>query len=273
LWKSDLYSKRYTMIHPETSNASALVTGASSGIGAEFARQLAAMGYQPILVARRENRLVSMAESLENQFAVRPQVLAEDLSTGEGIERVVSLIASIDNLEILVNNAGFGVGIPFSSCDIDLVQQMISVHVTAPVRFCRAALPGMISRGCGTLINVSSIAAFYPLARNATYAASKAYLVAFSRSLHQEFARTGIRVQALCPGFVVSEFHDTPVLRETFDRRKIPRWLWMKPGEVVGASLRALERKQVLVVPGAFYRLVVSVSPFVPYRLLGMVYR
>ena len=88
------------MIHPETSNASALVTGASSGIGAEFARQLAAMGYQPILVARRENRLVSMAESLENQFAVRPQVLAEDLSTGEGIERVVSLIASIDNLEI-----------------------------------------------------------------------------------------------------------------------------------------------------------------------------
>ena len=244
-----------------SSDAVALITGASSGLGATYARQLAAQGYNLILVARRRERLAALAAELEERHAVDAQVLAADLSTTDGVERVQERIAELPALDVLVNNAGFGIVDEFARGELDRHLDMIHVHVIASVRLCRAALPGMIARGRGSIINVSSLSAFIPLG-NVTYAGTKAYLVAFSRALQIELAGTGVRVQALCPGFTYTGFHDTPELAASFDRAQIPRLLWMPADRVVAASLRALKRRgrRVVYVPGWQNRLFAAIA-------------
>lgn len=252
-------------------NASALITGASSGIGAAYARELAARGYQLILVARRVERLNSLVEQLGRQYGIDAESLAADLSTTEGISKVEKRISELDNLEMLINNAGFGTNCSFSESNLEVETQMVTVHVTAPMRLCRAALPGMLERKKGALINVASVAAFYPLPNNATYAASKNYLVTFSEALQLELLHSGIRVQALCPGFTLTEFHDNPVVKEHFKRSSIPQWLWMKPEQVVKGSLKGLDKKKVVVAPGFVYWLMVIFANMIPHRLLEVV--
>lgn len=243
-----------------------LITGASSGIGEAFARRLAADGFDLILVARREDRLRALAGELAAAHNVTADVVAADLGRADDIERVARTIQSSPDLVLLINNAGFGTRGHFAEADLDRQIDMINVHVLAGVTLARAALPGMIGRGRGAIINVSSIAAFFPSAGGATYSATKAYLNNFSESLQSELTGTGVFVQALCPGFTTSEFHDTPEYTD-FSREQVPAAMWLTAGQVVDESLAALGRGRVIVVPGRQYRglMLTANSPFGGY--------
>jgi short-subunit dehydrogenase len=235
--------------------ARALVTGASSGIGAVFARQLAHQGYDLVVLARREDRLRALAEELQRDYGAQVQVLAADLSSPDDVERVAQQVAAMEDLELLVNNAGYGVGGRFSEIDARMNMDNVQVNLVAPVRLARAALPGMIRRGRGGIINVSSVASFLPASGNHTYGATKAYLNFLSESLQMELAGTGVRVQALCPGYTHTEFHDSdPGYKST-----IPGILWLNAEDVVAESLRGLREGRLYVVPGAIYKLAVFV--------------
>lgn len=230
----------------------ALITGASSGIGAEFARQLAAREYDLLLIARREERLQQLADQLHDWHGIQAGVLAADLSRTSDVDRVCERIAETNNLQLVVNNAGFGLSEPFATSNLDQQMDMIELHVLASVRLMRAALPGMLAHQHGGIINVSSLASFVALPANANYSATKSYLTVFTSALQAELRNTGVRAQALCPGFTVSEFHgesDTP------RRPEIPGFLWLDSGQVVRESLEALESDQSVCVPGVIYKL------------------
>ncbi len=231
----------------------ALITGASSGIGATFARQLAFRGYDLILVARRADRLQALATELCHQFSIQAEVLAADLTAPDDLKRTEQRIADHDSLTMLVNNAGFGLPGTFASVPMERSQDMIDVHVIATTRLCHAALPGMMARKQGAIINVSSLAALIPV--HVAYSATKAYINMFSEALQEEVRGDGIRVQALCPGFTVTEFHDTPDYDGKDGRDGIPKFLWMSANDVVRGSLSALEHGPVIYVPGTWYRL------------------
>jgi short-subunit dehydrogenase len=227
----------------------ALITGASSGIGAEFARQLAARHYNLILVGRRADRLSAVAAELQSNYAVTADPLVADLEQDADVRSVEERITGLPALDLLVNNAGFGIDRTFAEADLAGQLAMLQVHVVAPSRLTHAALPGMIARQTGGIINVASLAAFMALPTNVNYCATKAYLVTFSRSLAAEVKKKGIKVQALCPGFTITEFHDRPE-QGGAGRAGSPRFLWGSAHSVVADSLRALDRGQVICVPG-----------------------
>jgi hypothetical protein len=245
----------------------ALITGASSGIGATFARRLAADGYGLILVARREERLAALAGDLGGRYGVVVQRLATDLAEPAGLEEVEKCVASCEPVDLLVNCAGFGARGDFVRVDFCRQLAMIQLHVLASVRLARAVLPGMLERDRGGIINVASLTAFIPLPGDATYSATKAYLVSFSQALHEELRGTGVRVQALCPGFTRTEFHSVEQLPES-DLARIPATLWSSADEVVAASLRALPRGPVVCVPGWKNRLIVALARLGVVRIL-----
>jgi len=231
-----------------------LITGASSGIGAVFARKLAARGHDLVLVARRENLLLELRDELETEHGIRAEVLVADLADPSQLGRVEQRIAELDSLEILVNNAGFGREGKFAEIDIDGQVEMIQVHVVATVRLTRAALPGMIERGRGAIVNVSSLAGYMSVPGAVTYCATKAYLNVFSETVDTELRGTGVHIQLLCPGYTYSGFHETGEYKD-FDRSEIPKALWMPAEKVVAASLKALDRKRRLCIPSVRYRL------------------
>jgi short-subunit dehydrogenase len=231
----------------------ALITGASSGMGAEFARQLAASGTNLVLVARRKERLEILAGELKRKHSVAVDVVAADLSKDEDLDRVEAKIAGTPDLDLLVNNAGFGGEGTFITNRIDPSLDMIRVQIVAPVRLTKTALEGMTARNHGRIINVASIAAFSPLSGTA-YAAVKVFLVRFSQGLGFELRETGVRIQALCPGLTHTEFHDK---MEKF-KASMARFLWMSPEAVVRISLSSLGRRRVVCVPGLGNRLLVA---------------
>jgi uncharacterized protein len=213
------------------------VTGASSGIGAAFARALAQRGYDLVLLARREARLQALADEIMREYPVKVQVFKADLSDPADIERAAECIAEIRDLDVLVNNAGFGLGGDYAAMDIESSLRMVQVHISATMHLTWAALPAMIARGQGGIINVSSLAAFLPGGGSTTYGATKAYLNFFSEALAAELLNSGVRVQALCPGFTYTEIHDRT------GRPQLPAFMWMDAETVVAESLQALKRK------------------------------
>ena len=223
-------------IMPEPKTA--LITGASSGLGAEFARQLAARGYHLILTARRQSRLEQLAGELERQYPIPVEILVADLAQQQGLQAVAERIRLLPALDLLVNNAGFGTHGRFFQVESDKHAAMLQVHVNASVLLTHAALPGMIARHQGYIINVASMAGLIPI-RSVLYGTTKAFLVNFSEALQTELRGTGVKLQALCPGFTYTEFHDTPEYTG-FNRRKIPRILWLtsRPGSagIFGSS-------------------------------------
>ena len=242
------------------SKGTAIVTGASSGIGEEFARQLAGQGYDLLLISRREELLRSQAQELNLKYGVKVDVMVADLSLPQGIQQVESAIKACPSLQVLVNNAGFGVIGDFSEVEVSRHLDMISVHVLAPVALCRAAITGMIARHQGAIINVASVAAFTPLGGSVSYNATKAYLVTFSQSLAFELQGTGVRVQALCPGFTHTGFHSTPEFLKGGGLNGVPGFMWMAAPDVVRLSLNALKHNRVIFVPGFKNQLVVFAS-------------
>lgn len=239
------------MTPPPAERPQALITGASSGIGAAFAERLAHDQYDLILVARRRERLAALAEHLQQNHPVSVEFIEADLTQPAELQGVEQRLAEEPQLTLLVNNAGFGGYMPFVSLEPDRAEELVRLQVIAVTRLTRAALPGMIARGKGGIINVSSRLAFSavlpspPLPRRATYAATKAYINTFTQILANELEGTGVRVQALCPGVVQTEFHQ----RVGVDSSQYPAALVMTPEDVVTASLAGLDRGEVVCVP------------------------
>lgn len=221
-----------------------MITGASAGLGAEYARQLAATRTGLILVARRLERLDVLARELEKAHGISVQTLQADLATSDGIDRVERRIAGDETFDLLVNNAGFSGGKSFVERVAAIHMDMVQVHVAATVRLSRAALPGMISRGRGAIINVASIAAWSAFS-GPMYSGTKAFLVMFSENLQAELLGTGVCVQVLCPGMTHTEFHEVADI----DKAIVPKPFWMTAEEVVRISLRRLGRGAVCI-PG-----------------------
>jgi uncharacterized protein len=235
----------------------ALVTGASSGIGEAFARRLAAQGTALVLVARREDRLEALAKELD----VAVEVLAADLADADDLRRVEArAAAATDPIDLLVNNAGFGTTGPFHTLDVEREEEELRVNVLAVVRLSRAALPGMVERKQGAVVNVSSLAAFQPDPGNAVYGATKAFVLSFSEALAEEVRKTGVRVQCLCPGYTRTEFQTTA----EYETSRIPKAVWQTPEQVVDASLAALDRGKVLCIPGPHNKVAAIGSGFLP---------
>jgi len=182
-------------------NKTAVITGATSGIGAEFAKRIAQRGYDLIVTGRRMDVIKKMASALSGEFGVSVEVIKAELSDKKDLEGLIRHIKKLDSVEFLVNNAGFGTYDYFWKESIEEQARMVAVHVTAAMKLVHAALPAMIQRGRGFIINLSSLGSFLPLKVNAVYGGSKAFLNIFSESLQMELADTGIRVQAQCPGF------------------------------------------------------------------------
>lgn len=230
----------------------ALVTGASSGIGAAFAKRLARDQYDLVIVARRRDKLESLAKQLQDEHHAAVQVIAADLSQPADLRTVEKRVAEDSALELLVNNAGFGGYMSFVTLDPDRAEEVIRVQVIAVTRLTRAALPGMIERGRGAIVNVSSRLAFSGsvnaprLPKRATYAATKSYINTFTQILANELAGTGAKVQALCPGVVSTEFHQ----KMGIDPAQFPPAIVSTPESVVAASLAALRLGEVVCLPG-----------------------
>jgi len=228
----------------------AFITGASSGIGLSFAKQLAQHGFNLILLARRKDRLKSIASELESQNSIRCEIIQADLSKIGDIKRTVDHIRQVSDLDVLVNNAGFATRGYFADVPIEKSLGMLNVHLTASIHFTHAAIHKMLKRKRGAIINVSSIGSFVLSPGNVVYDATKSFLNTFSENLKLEMQDMDIRIQALCPGFTRTEFHVVGDLRN-YDRKAIPDSMWMSPDKVVSLSLKALGKsKKVIYIPG-----------------------
>jgi short-subunit dehydrogenase len=227
----------------------ALVTGASSGIGEAFARRLARDGYDLAVIARRADLLERLAMELAEEYSVNVEVLIADLATEEGISKVEDFTAKAP-VSMLVNNAGFSVDGSFMEADFVGQLNMVTVHDIATMRLTRAALPGMLERSSGGIINVASMGGLVPAPYSVTYNATKAFLVMFTECLSQELVGSGIRSQVLCPGFTHTGFHAAMGAV-----RKLPEMAWMNAVDVVEESLATLEKGKIIFIPGKLNRL------------------
>ncbi|MGZ8391692.1 MAG: SDR family NAD(P)-dependent oxidoreductase [Gemmatimonadales bacterium] len=246
----------------------AVVTGASAGIGKVFCERLAARGHDLLLVARDGNRLQALKQELEQQYPVGVEVFPADLTIDTDVSLLAETLARSPNLVLLVNNAGFGTRDTLADASPARQEAMLQLHTMAPMRLAQAALPVLIKNRLGAIVNVSSVASFLFSANNVNYCATKAYLTNFSQGLAAEVAGSGVRVQALCPGFTRSEFHG----RMGVDVAEIPGWMWLSPTSVVDASLAALERGwPVVCVPGIRYKIIVVLLRFVPRWVIARV--
>ncbi|WP_051426474.1 SDR family NAD(P)-dependent oxidoreductase [Jiangella gansuensis] len=240
--------------------ATALVTGPTAGIGRAFARALAARGHDVVLVARDEERLRSVAEELRGAYGVGVEVLPADLAADtDPVEK--RLREPERPVDLLVNNAGFALGKPFLRNDIADEERMLDVLVRAVLRLTHAALPGMIERRHGAVVNVSSVAGWVP---RGTYSAAKAWVTAFSEGLVPQLTGTGVRVMALAPGYTRTEFHD----RADMNMSRLPSWLWLDADALVAAALRDLDRGKAVSIPGTVYRVAAAALPRLPRRLV-----
>jgi len=245
----------------------ALVTGASAGLGREFATQLAREGYNLVLVARDEERLRALSSDLRIRYGTDAEVLRADLTSDSEVSKVVERIDR-EPIDLLVNNAGFGTRGSLAKASRVDQEAMLRVHVLAAHRLAQAAVQSMVGRGHGAIINVASIASWLTSPGNVNYSATKAWQRVFSESLSLELEGRGVYVQALCPGYTHTEFHQ----RGGMDKSRIPGWWWMSAERVVADSLRALRRRRpVVVVPGAGYKLAVLVIRLLPRWLWRLI--
>lgn len=239
----------------------ALITGATAGLGAEFARQLGGKGVNLVLVARDTAWLAAFAAELSATYGVSATWLAADLSTASGRSAVADRLASTDEpIRILINNAGFGLLGAFEENSLADEQALLEVLVTAPLQLTHAALAAMLPRRDGVILNVASVAAFTP---RGTYGAAKAWLVSFSRWANLYYRDRGIRVTALAPGFVRTEFHS----RMKASTRGIPGALWLNAPYVVRIALRDVARGRAVSIPSLRYRILVVLSVVLPARV------
>jgi short-subunit dehydrogenase len=234
----------------------ALITGASAGIGAAYANQLAAKGTDLVLVARSESRLNSIAKELIEQHNIKVEVLVADLSDRSQLDKVAARAAKED-IDLVINNAGFGIKQPFAGGALDAEQNLLDVLVTAVMRITHSALPGMLARNRGGVINVSSIAGWMS---SGTYSATKSWVTTFSESLATLHKASNVHVMALCPGFTRTEFHS----RAEMEIETIPSWMWLDVDHVVKKSLSDFAKSKPVSVPGAQYKVLSLIAQYLP---------
>ncbi len=249
--------------------ATALVTGATSGIGAAFADRLAATGWDLVLVARSVDRLDQTAADLSHRYGGAVQVLAADLADREQCARVEARLSDASApVHLLVNNAGFGTNTTFASGDVDEEERQLDVLCRAVLRLTHAAISGprgMVARGSGGVVNISSVAGWVP---GGTYAAAKAWVTSFSEGVAAELTGTGVKVVAVCPGFTHTEFHQ----RAGMEVRSIPEWMWLTVDQVVSAGLRDLRDGRSVSVPTARYKVLATLARHAPRPLVRAAY-
>ena len=245
----------------------ALVTGASAGIGAEFARQLAASGHALVLTARRADRLAALADELKQAHGVAADCIAADLADPHTPAALCDELSRRGlAIDVLVNNAGYGVPGSLRSQPWQVHADFIQVMITAPTELAWRLLPGMRERRYGRIVNIASLAGHVPApAGHTLYAASKAYLIKFSQALSLENRGTGVNVCALCPGFTYSEFHDVTGSRQLVSQ--MPKWLWMHADRVVREGLAAVERGDAVYIPGRVNRAIKGLIKLLPDRV------
>jgi len=247
-------------------NQTALITGATSGIGKAFAQRLAKDGYNLIITGRRKKELDELAEKLSAETGTVVKVVIAELSDEAAADELVRIAQETENLSVLVNNAGFGTTRLFHEEPVAGQAEMVKCHVLAPLKLMHAAIPGMVMAGRGTIINVSSLRAFIPGMTVATYSGTKSFLNMFSMSVAQELSGAGVKIQALCPGYTLTDFHARIGVAGAGRSRGLVRW--MSADEVVDYSLRCLSKDKVICVPGAWNRFMITFSRLVPHGLL-----
>ncbi len=245
----------------------AVITGASCGIGEAFAREFAGRGYHLLITGRRKNLLERLAGQLRERHGIRVHPVIVDFANDKQMKRLLLEIDRLDAVEVLVNNAGFGCKKKFFEDSFANQEKMLKVHINATCAITHRMVPKMIANGEGIIINVSSLAAFTPLADNYFYSASKAFLTTFSESLHLALHEKNIIVQALCPGFTITEFHQRPGMT-TKGRKKRRLLPWMTAGMVVRKSLRTIRQKnRVIYVPGFMNQLIFGLIKILPRKV------
>jgi uncharacterized protein len=256
---------------PPSPSSTALITGASAGIGAAIARELAARGHGLVLVARRRDRLQALAEELSDRHGVRAEAIGADLSKAPSVARLPARIAGLGlDVEILVNNAGFATGGPFHQSDPERELEQVRVLVEAVVALSSAFLPAMVGRRRGAILNVASTAAMQPMPYSAGYSAAKAYVLTFSEAIHQEVRGRGVTVTALCPGPVQTDFWqiaDWQVATGQSFERAIPRPALISAEQAARAGVSGLESGSRVVVPGLPMRAAMQATRYVPHAV------
>ena len=247
--------------------ATALITGATAGIGAAYAKLLAKEGFDLVLVARDLPRLKGVAKELSKLYKIKAETIKADLTKPAQLAKVEKRLANNSKpIEVLINNAGFGLKDSFLVSNLAKEQELLDVLVTAPMRLSHAVLPGMIKRNSGSIVNVSSVASFIA---GGTYSAAKSYLTVFSEYLHTELRDTNIKVSALCPGFTRTEFH----ARGKMKMSGLPNYMWTAVDQVVAKSWRYVKAGKVICIPGWQYMLLSSIARIAPrpiVRKLGI---
>lgn len=251
--------------------STALVTGASAGIGAQIARELAARGHGLVLVARRRDRLLELADELSEAHGIRAEAIGCDLSKAASVARLPGRVESLGlEVDILVNNAGFATGGPFQDSDPERELDQVRVLVEAVVALTSAYSPKMVKRGKGAILNVASTAAMQPLPYSAGYSAAKAYVLAFSEALHQELGRHGVTVTALCPGPVRTDFWEIANWQvasgQSFERA-LPKPAMITPEQAARAGVDGLANGSRVVIPGLPMKAAMEASRLIPHAV------
>ena len=241
----------------------ALVTGATAGIGESFTRLLAQNGYNIVLVARDLPRLHERAKGLESNFGIETKVIQADLATDAGCKTIEDFITN-NQIDVLINNAGFGLNKAFTMSQLDAEQQMLDVLVRTPMRLMHVALPAMKERNKGVIINVSSVAGWIA---GGTYSASKSYLTVLTESLHTELSSTNVKVSALCPGFTRTEFHQ----RGGMSMKGLPAFMWLNADKLVATAWKDAVAGKAVSVPGWQYQLLTFLMRNIPRSLVRKV--
>lgn len=246
----------------------ACITGATSGIGAAFAKKFAEQGFDLIITGRRKEIIESLSTNLSNEYKVNVKVIIAELSDDERLGLLTKTVKETKNIEILVNNAGFNKESYFHEEDSSTYENMIKVHNLALIRLCHCVLPNMISMGKGIIINVSSMGALTPLPISAVSSASKSFMKLFSESIHLELKGTGVKVQALCPGMTITDFHE----RLGFDKKTYYKdkglMKAMTPEEVVEVSLQYLAKDKAICIPGRHNQILSYLVKILPQSLI-----
>jgi uncharacterized protein len=232
-------------------NKIAFITGATSGIGKAFAEKFAELGYDLIVTGRAENKLNALINEFHEKYKIKVETINAELSLEHTIHEIAEKIKNLKNVEVLVNNAGFPVRSNFHEADIEKYGEMLNTHSLATMKFTHAVLPQMLQNKKGTIINVSSVAAFFPFPSNSVYSATKAFINVLTEALHLELKDSNIRFQVLCPGLTKTDLFIR--LNENVEELAKKRgWLWtvMTPAEVVECSIKSLQKNKVICVPG-----------------------
>ncbi|MEX3611362.1 SDR family NAD(P)-dependent oxidoreductase [Rothia sp. LK2588] len=245
----------------QLSNSYVLITGASSGIGAEFARAYASEGYSLVLTARREQALAAVADEVRSRYGVQAEILLADLGRQEDVQKVVERLRSQDApVEVLINNAGFGLGSSFHQATTQKHLHQVDILARVPLQLMHTAIETMLPRRRGKIINVASVAAFTP---GGTYSAVKRFLVSLSQSANAQYSKDGLLITAVCPGLTRSDFHQNMGQSEP----NLPRFFWLSPEKVVADAIAANNDGRAVCVPSAPYKVLVALSRILPSKV------